>query len=165
MKMQLRVYLGAYLKNPHNVMVIPDCHFEAIISGGGVKSNTANFWHFFGGSSATAGPNSRSLDFTTFTTDKDNSDHCGDLGSIGDSDKNPARNTFEENYSKSGKLPHQRDTKPMILYQGAVFADAVGQTLLEPNEGHLGVLDSPSGMNRVFGMNVFVPTMGSTASH
>lgn len=30
MKMQLRVYLGACLYNPQNVMIIPHCHFEGI---------------------------------------------------------------------------------------------------------------------------------------
>ena len=54
-------------------------------------------------------------------------------------------------------------TKPLVLYQGAVFGDAVGQELLEPNEGHLGALDCPAGMNRVFGINVFTP--GAPAVH
>ena len=45
MKMQLQVYLGAYLKNPSNVMVIPDCHFEGITGGGAVDDDN-NFGTF-----------------------------------------------------------------------------------------------------------------------
>ena len=31
MKLQLRVYLGACLYNPQNVMIVPHCHFEGIV--------------------------------------------------------------------------------------------------------------------------------------
>ena len=164
MKMQLRVYLGAYLKNPSNVMVIPDCHFEGI-TGGGAVDDENNFWHFFQGAKdkdksgnevgeAKARTNSRSLDFTTYKTDKANSALAKDLGSITKEEFNPARDSPETTYSPDTLLSDPK-TKPLVLYQGAVFGDAVGHEMLEPNEGHLGSLDCPEGMHKVFGMNVF----------
>lgn len=164
MKMQLRVYLGAYLKNPANVMVCPDVHFEAI-TGGGSVTDSNNFWHFFGVKGQVAGPNSRSLDFTSFKADTTASTNAGDLGSIG-AGKNPAKamNPSELMYD-SKKLLTDTKTKPLVLYQAAVFGDAVGHELLEPNEGHLGALDCPAGMNKVFGMNVFAPGAPAVNPH
>lgn len=171
MKMQLRVYLGAYLKNPANVMVCPDVHFEGITDGGSVN-DSKNFWHFYQGAKspgkdgkegkATAQANSRSLDFTSFNTDKAASDAANDLGSIKDR-RNPARKSVDMAPDDPRRLLSDPTTKPLVLYQGAVFGDAVGHELLEPNEGHLGALDCPAGMNKVFGMNVFAP--GAPAVH
>ena len=163
MKMQLRVYLGAYLKNPSNVMVIPDCHFEGI-TGGGAVFDKGNFWHFFQGNNEEVQTNSRSLDFTTFKTDMTNSQLASDLGSIVN-DKNPARSNVgrkETTYSPDRLLSDPK-TKPLVLYQAAVFGDAVGHMLLEPNEGHLGSLDCPEGMHKLFGHNVFAS--GGPALH
>lgn len=169
MKMQLRVYLGAYLKNPANVMVIPDCHFEGILEGGAVEDRN-NFWHFYGGPGGKATANSRSLDFTSYRHGDGvgvgvASTEAGDLGSIVNA-KNPARHDQRENAGVTGnehKLLSDPKTKPVILYAGAVYGDAVGDVQLEPNEGHLGCLDHPSGINKLFGINVFAP--GAPAVH
>ena len=160
MKMQLRVYLGAYLKNPSNVMVIPDCHFEGI-TGGGAWNDDKNFWHFFQNDKNKAQTNSRSLDFTTFKTDEGNSNAAGDLGTTG-KNRNPAKSGKETKYSPDRLLSDPK-TKPLVLYQAAVFGDAVGHMLLEPNEGHLGSLDCPEGMHKLFGHNVFAS--GGPALH
>jgi hypothetical protein len=165
MKMQLRVYLGAYLKNPANVMVLPDVHFEGIIEGGGVNAD-GNFWHFFGkneeSENASASLNSRSLDFTAMGTEA--SKAAGDLAT---SDKNPLASTDGriDTIDDTRRLLTDPKTAPLVLYQGAVFGDAVGHELLEPNEGHLGALDCPAGMNKVFGLNVFTPGAPAVNPH
>lgn len=41
MKLQLRVYLGACLYNPQNVMIIPHCHFEGIQYANGTYDNSS----------------------------------------------------------------------------------------------------------------------------
>jgi hypothetical protein len=165
MKMQLRVYLGAYLKNPANVMVLPDVHFEGIIEGGGVKAE-GNFWHFFGKNgddTDVVGINSRSLDFTARDHSRAASVAAGDLAT---SAKNPLNGggRFETD-PDTRRLLTDPKTAPLVLYQGAVFGDAVGHELLEPNEGHLGALDCPAGMNKVFGLNVFTPGAPAVNPH
>lgn len=120
-----------------------------------------NFWHFFGknGTNAdVASLNSRSLDFTARGTA---STAAGDLAT---STRSPVSGA-EDTMGDPRRLLTDPKTAPMVLYQAAVFGDAVGHELLEPNEGHLGALDCPSGMNKVFGLNVFTPGAPAVNPH
>ena len=69
MKLQLRVYLGACLYNPQNVMIIPHCHFEGVEKVGTIQQLTpTSFGNFIRAAANGAYPWKTNID----PTDNDN---------------------------------------------------------------------------------------------
>jgi hypothetical protein len=131
MKLQLRVYLGACLYNPQNVMVVPHCKFEGVIIkkktkiGAGVDDDKT-FGDMFAASSTKDGPFPFTIKRAPTATKDDDLDDKG---------------------FRSGAL----------VYRGATYNKKTlkDDTLISPNNGHFGSLDCPAGYSKLHGMAPF----------
>jgi len=133
MKLQLRVYLGACLYNPQNVMIIPHCKFEGVIYKETTNiADAAQFNTVF---------KVKNFGTATATPTKDGPFPFTIKRAAGPPDEDI------DNGFRSGAL----------VYRGATYTEKTlkDDKLITPNNGHFGSLDAPAGYSKLHGMAPF----------
>jgi len=143
-RLRLRMYLGAAIYRPENVMILPDVAWGALknieeIDLGDVNPGSATGFRLIKESPTTF----------TLTVPGTNSNIIG-----------PSDGTL--NASAQGAGVYSK-LQGLTIYQAATFdGDNKPKKM---NTGHLGCLDSPECGDRVFGNHVYSATPNPTAAH
>lgn len=140
--MQLRAYMGAAIYRRNNVLVIPDVHFERIVSGGGCKDD-----QLFKFTVATAS------DINKVTGRFPLSSICGPGEDVGKQNRIVVTRVPQAFKDAMGSM-YNTDDVTMRAYQGATWSGTEPSNQLTENAGHLGKLDYPT-CPRLHGYHVY----------
>lgn len=144
---QLRSYMGAYLTQPENVVVLPDVYFEGIESVGYVTSDA----------NVTAVPTTLYMPGTGITSDYGTLTAAS--GSL--SDRDALTELQALNDIASGSTPSDGFHISPMAFRGTAF-DGSGK-LVHRNKGHLGPLDAIDGAALFKGGFAMRPTVAGAA--
>lgn len=138
-RMKLRMYLGAVLYKRENVMILPDIAFNGVINFGVYTSDNV-----LEPSIATAAGAA-----TRVKVAASKSREINPVDSAVNSDKDTP------NLSTAELKRVMEDSRPFI-YQGASYKYDNGKySQLTANNGHLGCIDSPECIDRLYGVNAY----------
>ncbi len=140
-RMKLRMYLGAVLYKRENVMILPDIAFNGVINFG-VYTTGSNLTP----SIKTAAGAATRVDFTSGTPSTRTIN-------LADSAVNKQPDTPNLDPAELDKV--MEDSRPFI-YQGASYEYEDGKySQVTANNGHLGCIDSPECIDRLYGVNAY----------
>ena len=158
MKMQLRVYLGACIYEPENILLLPDVQFEGAVAGHGANFCKERYFDPQYDDLIIAFKDKKS-DLQDIFSDKHFKATAGqvyykeyfDLEQRGDLEGE------DEPTGKRGQGFNSEDGVPLSLYQGTVMkqnnrSEWVCHT---ENTGHLGCLDHPEASDRLDGIQKY----------
>jgi len=154
-RMKLRMYLGAVLYKRENVMILPDIAFNGVINFGVYEPGTTS--DFSPEISAAAGAAVRGE-----YDDALASGAGGRKGTVKDATDGatppvvmPNNDADTPNLSAGDVNQLLKDSRPFI-YQGASYKYENGKySQLTANNGHLGCIDSPECIDRLYGVNAY----------
>ena len=136
LRIQLRTYLGACITNPESVFVLPNVSFEGLCSDPAQCDITAS-----GGTFSSAEPDIKTGVYEGVAA------HTGGQSSAS------GVTGRTSGMACTAALPVV--SRGIVVHHGAMYKDG---KLLVTNQGHLGELDSPSGVSRMWGDRVFGTT-------
>jgi len=161
LKMQLRAYMGAAIYRRNNVLVIPDVHFERLVSGHGGKEDTFNFECFDSADNNPGITAARGYERVTGRLDLTKILSRADYGRLSAAEQADFNNvgiivdtTDAEKLAAYTEFKTRLGDMKLNAYQGATFRTGEPSVKLSENAGHLGKLDYPT-CSRLHGYHVF----------
>lgn len=141
-RMKLRMYLGAVLYKRENVMILPDIAFNGVINFGVYTVSRGTF----DGSATIANANGAAIRFAG-----NRAGQLAKVDAINDAADTPCLSENDVNQVI-------KDSRPFI-YQGASWTEEQGKFhQATANNGHLGCIDSPECIDRLYGVNAYSAT-------
>lgn len=160
MKMQLRVYMGAVIYEPENLLILPNVQFEGCVAGHGSKICESQFFDPQAEDLIIAFK-TKGTDLHDIFEDEIFRETAGEVFYKEYLDMRDAGDLYgkDEPMGQSGRGFNTEDGVPLSLYQGTTMIQNASQqwVLATENVGHLGCLDSPACSDRLDGIQKFTP--------
>jgi hypothetical protein len=149
MKMQLRVYMGAAVYKPDNVIILPDIMPNGVVSGGGVELNNDIFETEDMAADELRNAYVAGKPIDVATVENDMRTRLNDI----------IEGAMPQYYPNNQQLDSTtyNNRLPLIIYPGRVDKQTTdGWITIQENTGHLGCLDDPEA-DRLHGLYKYNP--------